>query len=44
MAGSLKVDIQGVWAEPLSVVVRALKKYDTCMAVFENLQDVELYH
>lgn len=42
--GSLEADIQGVWVEPLPVVVRALQKYDTCMAVFENLPDVELYN
>lgn len=39
----LEADIQGVWPEPLPVVVESLTRYDTCMGVYENLPDVEMY-
>jgi len=39
----LEADIQGVWPEPLPVVVNALSRYDTCMGVYENLPDLEMY-
>jgi len=41
--GRLETDIQGIWPEPLPVIVNTLKKYNTCMAVYENLPDVEVY-
>jgi len=41
--GRVEVDIQGVWAEPLPVVTRALTRYDTYMDVYQNLPDVEVY-
>ena len=41
--GRLETDIQGIWPEPLPVIVNALQKYNTCMAVYENLPDVEVY-
>jgi len=39
----LEADIQGVWPEPLPVVVNTLSRYDTCMGVYENLPDLEVY-
>jgi len=39
----LETDIQGVWPEPLPVVVKTLLKYSTCMAVYENLPDVDVF-
>jgi len=39
----LEADIQGVWPEPLAVVVDALSRYDTCFGVYENLPDLEMY-
>jgi len=39
----LEADIQGVWPEPLPVVVNTLSRYDTCMGVYENLPDLEMY-
>tara|TARA_B110001454_G_scaffold56618_1_gene55372 strand:- start:6079 stop:6672 length:594 start_codon:yes stop_codon:yes gene_type:complete len=41
--GRLETDIQGIWPEPLPVIVNTLQKYNTCMAVYENLPDVEVY-
>ena len=41
--GRLETDIQGIWPEPLPVIVNALQKYNMCMAVYENLPDVEVY-
>jgi transglutaminase-like putative cysteine protease len=41
--GRLETDIQGIWPEPLPVIVKTLLKYNTCMAVYENLPDVEVY-
>ncbi len=41
--GRLETDIQGIWPEPLPVIVKTLLKYKTCMAVYENLPDVEVY-
>ena len=41
--GRLETDIQGIWPEPLPVIVNTLQKYDTCMAVYENLPDIEVY-
>lgn len=37
-------DIEGIWPEPLSVVVDVLQKYDTCKSVSENLPDIEMYN
>ena len=42
-SGRLEVDIQGVWAEPLPVVTRALTRNSTYMGVYQNLPDVEVY-
>ena len=36
-------DIQGIWPEPLPVIVKVLQKYTTCTAVYENLPDIEMY-
>ena len=41
--GRLETDIQGIWPEPLPVIVNTLQEYNTCMAVYENLPDVEVY-
>lgn len=41
--GRLETDIQGIWPEPLSVIVETLLKYNTYMAVYENLPDIEVY-
>ncbi len=41
--GRLETDIQGIWPEPLPVIVKTLLKYNTCMAIYENLPDVEVY-
>ena len=41
--GRLETDIQGIWSEPLSVIVKTLQKYNTYMAVYENLPDIEVY-
>lgn len=38
-----EADIQGIWPEPLPMVVKALLEYQTCMAVYENLPDIEVY-
>jgi len=40
--GRLETDIQGIWPEPLPVIVKTLQKYNTCMAVYENLPDIEV--
>jgi len=39
----LETDIQGIWPEPLGVIVKVLQQYDTCLAVHENLPDIEVY-
>jgi len=39
----LEADIQGIWPEPLTVVVNALNRHDTCMGVYKNLPDVEMF-
>lgn len=41
--GRLETDIQGIWPEPLPVVVKALKENNTYMGVYENLPDVEVF-
>ncbi len=41
--GRLETDIQGVWPEPLPVIVRTLQKYKTYLAVYDNLPDIEVY-
>lgn len=41
--GRLETDIQGIWPEPLAIVVKTLQQNQTCMAVYENLPDVEVY-
>lgn len=41
--GRLETDIQGVWPKPLPIIVETLLKYDTCMEVYENLPDIEVY-
>jgi transglutaminase-like putative cysteine protease len=41
--GRLETDIQGIWPEPLPVIVRTLQKYNTYIAVYENLPDIEVY-
>ncbi|MBV1870102.1 MAG: transglutaminase family protein [Gammaproteobacteria bacterium] len=39
----LETDIQGIWPEPLPIIVKALQQNQTCMAVYENLPDIEVY-
>ena len=39
----LETDIQGIWPEPLAVIVKTLQRYNTCIAVYENLPDIEIY-
>lgn len=41
--GRLETDIQGVWVEPLPVIIKALTRYDTYMDVYQNLPDVDVY-
>ncbi len=41
--GRLETDIQGVWPEPMPVVVKVLQKYDTYIGVCDNLPDIEVY-
>ena len=41
--GRLETDIQGIWPEPLPVIVKTLQKYNTYTAVYENLPDIEVY-
>lgn len=41
--GGLEIDLQGIWHEPLPSVVEVLQKYTTCMAVYENLPDIEVF-
>lgn len=38
----LESDIQGVWPEPLPIVVETLQQNRTCMAVYKNLPDIEM--
>jgi transglutaminase-like putative cysteine protease len=40
----LETDIQGIWPDPLPVIVNTLLKYTTCTTVYENLPDVEVYN
>lgn len=40
--GRLEADLQGVWVEPLAVVVETLEKHHTCMDVYNNFPDVGL--
>ena len=35
-------DIQGIWPEPLPVIVQALERYDTYDEVVNNLPDIEV--
>jgi len=35
-------DIQGIWPEPLNIVVDVLEKYETYIEVAENLPDIEI--
>lgn len=39
----LEGDLQGVWPEPLPVIVAALTTHQTYMAVYDHLPDIELY-
>ena len=39
----LETDIQGIWPEPLQIVINTLQKYKTYKAVYENLPDIEVY-
>ncbi len=41
--GRLEADIQGIWPEPLPIVVRVLKDHNTYMGVYENLPDIEVF-
>ncbi|MBV1879334.1 MAG: transglutaminase family protein [Pseudomonadales bacterium] len=41
--GRLETDIQGIWPQPLPVIVKTLQKYNTCKTVYENLPDIEVY-
>ena len=41
--GRLETDIQGIWPEPLPIIVKTLQKYNTYIAVYENLPDIEVY-
>jgi hypothetical protein len=40
--GKLETDIQGIWPEPLPIVVETLQQNRTCMAVYKNLPDIEV--
>lgn len=35
-------DLQGIWPEPLDMVVKVLKKFDTYIEVQNNLPDIEI--
>lgn len=35
-------DIQGIWPEPLSVIIEALENNETYLEVFNNLPDIEI--
>ncbi len=39
----LETDIQGIWPEPLQIIVNTLQKYKTYKSVYENLPDIEVY-
>ena len=39
----LEGDLQGVWPEPLPVIVAALTTHQTYMGVYDHLPDIELY-
>ncbi len=39
----LEADIQGIFSEPWPVVVHALQTFESCIAVYENLPDVEVW-
>lgn len=39
----LEGDLQGIWPEPLPLVVETLTTHQTYLAVSENLPDIELY-
>ncbi len=39
-----ETDIQGIWPEPLPIIVNTLQKYKTYLAVYENLPDIEVYN
>lgn len=41
--GRLETDIQGIWPEPLPIIVKALQENQTCRAVYENLPDIDTY-
>lgn len=41
--GCLEADIQGVWPEPLPIIVNTLQNHKTYMAVYDNLPDIEVY-
>lgn len=41
--GRLEADLQGIWPEPLPMIVRVLQRYDTYADVYENLPDIEVY-
>ncbi len=38
-----EADLPEIWADPLPVVVEALRRYDSSDALWENLPDVELW-
>jgi transglutaminase-like putative cysteine protease len=40
--GRLEVDIPGIWAEPMPVIVRALQNNKTCKAVYDHLPDIDV--
>lgn len=39
----LEVDLQGIWPEPLPVVIEALLDNNTCQSAYDNLPDIEVY-
>lgn len=39
----LEADLQGIWPEPLPLVVNALKQYNSCAELNNNLPDIDLY-
>ncbi|MCJ8311907.1 MAG: transglutaminase family protein [Saccharospirillaceae bacterium] len=41
--GRFETDIQGIWPQPLPIIVKTLLKYNTCKEVYANLPDIEIY-
>ena len=39
----LEGDLQGIWPEPLPIVTQVLEQQSSCMGVYENLPDVDVF-